>query len=634
MDLEPVRRLVVALVQTSGRHTAHWEDAPVMGVHACAQGKPGCPTCRYGYPLDRVPRGQGRRMHLVKGDKGGSWLARFPRNDRFCCCYNVGVLLANLGNIDFRPCLNLWAVVGYVTKCATKAPKGSQRFGEVLRVAVDQVCRYEPEHQGTDLLRRSLQKVFARTLGERDFGIFEAVHLGLRLPLVFPLMDVVTLNTMGVRALRPLRELRGAPGDAPLTYDSKVDTFDGRQRLLARGRRRDGVTVVDADELRYMSMFEFYWKFDVRRGQVARAKQQRCIMVTPGFGSNCAYVRDKLHGDYARVAVIAYWRLMPKAERHRQLRNYWGLGTSMDLSPGLCQDPLTWSDQDFPTPLGRFLGVQDLVRAFDGRRDAKGRDYGWSRAFMDILMDPLLLAFVPGWVREQYERWNPDFRSSIRYWLKRPAGGSRPRPSSHGELRSRVRARMVSIQDRRRREREAAEDAGQELVDSDDDGSSAGSGGSGDEDPQVAAERLREGQEMVQDPEPTLDGVEAAAGGDAWARATAEQQLSAAPPAPAAPDTSYTGGVPEGACLYLGEVAVNPPGYAWVSAVSVHECTCAKALVDERFGTDIEAQGDGGLRADLDVWGRFAYDIVDLHAAFLPDGVCCAARARGACLCA
>ena len=186
VDLEPVRRLVAALVQTSGRHTAHWEDAPVIGVHACAQGKPGCPTCRYGYPLDRVPRGQGRRMHLVKGDKEGSWFARFPRNDRLCCCYNVGVLLANLGNIDFRPCLNLWAVVEYVTKYATKAPKGSQRLGEVLRVAVDQVCKYEPEHQGTDLLRRSLQKVFARTLGERDFGIFEAVHLGLRLPLVFP----------------------------------------------------------------------------------------------------------------------------------------------------------------------------------------------------------------------------------------------------------------------------------------------------------------------------------------------------------------------------------------------------------------------------------------------------------------
>ena len=98
-----------------------------------------------------------------------------------------------------------------MTKYATKAPKGSQRLGEVLRVAVDQVCKYEPEHQGTDLLRRSLQKVFARTLGERDFGIFEAVHLGLRLPLVFLLMDVVTLNTMGVRALRPPAGAAGRP---------------------------------------------------------------------------------------------------------------------------------------------------------------------------------------------------------------------------------------------------------------------------------------------------------------------------------------------------------------------------------------------------------------------------------------
>ena len=99
---------------------------------------------------------------------------------------------------------------------------------------------------------------------------------------------------------------------------------------------------------------------------------------------------------------------------------------------------------------------------------------------MDMLMDPLLLAFVPGWIREQYERWNPFFRASVRCWLKRAPGGSRPRPSSHGELLSQVRVRMVSIQDRKHREREAAEDVGQDLVDSDNDGSLAGSG---DEDP-------------------------------------------------------------------------------------------------------------------------------------------------------
>ena len=76
--------------------------------------------------------------------------------------------MENFGNIDWRPCLNLWAVCEYVTKYATKAAKGSKALGEVLRCAVDEVCRYEPENEGVDLLRRSLQKVFARTIGDRD----------------------------------------------------------------------------------------------------------------------------------------------------------------------------------------------------------------------------------------------------------------------------------------------------------------------------------------------------------------------------------------------------------------------------------------------------------------------------------
>ena len=49
------------------------------------------------------------------------------------------------------------------------------------------------------MLRKSLQKVFAKTLGDRDYGIFEVVHIGLRLPLVFPLAETVTLNTSGAR---------------------------------------------------------------------------------------------------------------------------------------------------------------------------------------------------------------------------------------------------------------------------------------------------------------------------------------------------------------------------------------------------------------------------------------------------
>ena len=131
LDLQPVRRLVAALVQTSGRHTIHGMGPPVPGKHPCARGTAACPCCRYGFPHDRISRHSSRQMHLVKGDRLGSWHARFPRNDALCCSYEPHILLSNLSNIDFRPCLNLWAVVEYITKYATKAPEGSRRLGGV-----------------------------------------------------------------------------------------------------------------------------------------------------------------------------------------------------------------------------------------------------------------------------------------------------------------------------------------------------------------------------------------------------------------------------------------------------------------------------------------------------------------------
>ena len=102
---------------------------------------------------------------LEKGEREGQWHAKFPRNDRLCCSYDPHILLANMGNIDWRPVLNLWAVVQYVTKYATKAPKGSRKLQEVLKDAVDEVCTYVPEVDNADYLRRTIRKFFARTLG-------------------------------------------------------------------------------------------------------------------------------------------------------------------------------------------------------------------------------------------------------------------------------------------------------------------------------------------------------------------------------------------------------------------------------------------------------------------------------------
>ena len=96
---------------------------------------------------------------MEKGDLLGAWHLRFPRNDPLVCSYEPHVLLANMGNVDWRPMLNLWAVVEYVSKYAAKAPKGSRSLGEA------EVCRYTPEGNGTDLFRMSLQKVYSRTVG-------------------------------------------------------------------------------------------------------------------------------------------------------------------------------------------------------------------------------------------------------------------------------------------------------------------------------------------------------------------------------------------------------------------------------------------------------------------------------------
>ena len=49
VDLRPVRRFMAALCQTSARHTQHGEQKPVMGKHACFQGTPQNPQCRYGH---------------------------------------------------------------------------------------------------------------------------------------------------------------------------------------------------------------------------------------------------------------------------------------------------------------------------------------------------------------------------------------------------------------------------------------------------------------------------------------------------------------------------------------------------------------------------------------------------------
>jgi len=248
-------------------------------------------------------------MSLEKGDREGQWNARFPRNDGLVCSHEPHVMLANMGNIDWRPCMNLWAVGQYICKYATKAPEGSKKLGEVLRDAVDEVCKFTRTGEPVDFLRKSLQKFYSRTLGDRDYTIFEAMFLGLRLPLMFSLLPVVSLNTTGTRALKSAAHMRGAGPDEEIAWSSKVDKFDDRLGLLRRHfphAEQDALRLYWEGLVRDTSMYEFYWKYNVYRGRIAKTTQDVCLMVTPSLCASSACVTHDRHDIYARTCVVAY----------------------------------------------------------------------------------------------------------------------------------------------------------------------------------------------------------------------------------------------------------------------------------------------------------------------------------------
>jgi len=54
------------------------------------------------------------------------------RNDQLLNNFEEHMLLANLGNIDWRALINLWSVLDYLTKYATKSGKGSRNLNTLF----------------------------------------------------------------------------------------------------------------------------------------------------------------------------------------------------------------------------------------------------------------------------------------------------------------------------------------------------------------------------------------------------------------------------------------------------------------------------------------------------------------------
>ena len=628
VDVQPLRRLVAALVNRVARHTRHGMGPPKLNVHACARGKEGCSYCRYGFPKERLQRGGWRAMVMEKGQREGQWNARFPRNDRLCCSYEEHVLLGNMGNVDWRPVLNLWAVSEYVTKYAAKAPKGSRKIHEVLRDAVDEVCTFVPEGENADFLRRTIQKFFARVLGERDYHLYEAVPLGLQLPQVVPLMPVVSLNTTGSRPLKTHAVLKSEGEDAPVHYDSKVDKFNKRLAIV-RKQRAAGNLSVDEAEVRDLSLFEFWWKFVVVKGVIRRAQTSVCIMVTPAYSADCANVAHAAHEGFARASVVAHWRHMPTSERYAMIekqdpcravpRACWG-GSVFETPPDIAGAP---AEQR-----ARFLGVRDLWAKFEATHSALAQDEFWALLLLEMITDPVLRQWVPAWLLELYERSNPFYKEVL-------TESQREENLSNRSLLKRVKRVMVKRHRRHVQKLADAKKAGGQGAAGDGAGSGSdgdGAGTAGDrrsesgaeEESDVEARRLAEGADedpneerakMIRETQPgqgSVPGAPREDEGTDWGARSAAELLSAAGPAGAAADIE--GGRESGVVLD-GGVLLNPKGYDWLT-----QCPCnvghaelhrLEKLRDEWFGK--ACVGDGADRVspdELDGWQRFAHDIV------------------------
>ena len=130
-------------------------------------------------------------------------------------------------------------------------------------------------------------------------------------------------------------------------------------------------------------------------------------MVSPHLPASAAAVTDDRHEIFARTCVVAYWRCMSTRDRVDLWRRL-DYGDPRLVGGTLIEQPAVHAGNR--SELDRYIGVQDLVFAFEGRRVQEmvcsdvtrhcelqvrnirpGLTYGWPMALMEMLVDPVLV---------------------------------------------------------------------------------------------------------------------------------------------------------------------------------------------------------------------------------------------------
>ena len=134
----------MALIESGQRHDGvqgHGHDPPKLGVHPCARHdkRRNEVYCRYLFPRKLRQFMPGENQGVVEEDPHRPDLRNLflERNDCLLNNFEEHLLLGNLGNIDWRPLLNLWSVLEYLTKYTAKAGKGSKHLGKLFEEVLD-----------------------------------------------------------------------------------------------------------------------------------------------------------------------------------------------------------------------------------------------------------------------------------------------------------------------------------------------------------------------------------------------------------------------------------------------------------------------------------------------------------------
>lgn len=291
----------------------------------------------------------------------------------------------------------------------------------------------------------------------------------------------------------------------------------------------------------------------------------------------------------------------------------------------------------------RFLGIQDLVQVFEGprkqemrwrRQEATGEvecyakerrrgswKYGWAMALLEMLVDPVLLEWVPAWVREQYHRWNPDFGDSLLKVLREDSERKLCNREVLFATRRAMGAKYKKRQSRREAQKKRREEEAEEDVPGDSGSSAPGAksgeegGSSGDDDENGdPGQEARRAWQREEEPRPGDAMDEGADAEGRWAKLSAEERLSAAPPAPAAKDQAHGSRGDPHTWAFGGQL--NPQGFDWSAGNFVPRgsvCGMEEKWKEWR-GAAVRGNAEVVPREELDAKGQgFFSDILAWH---------------------